>query len=277
MSATTLRRHLSDEELGHIADTMDKSPVEVAEALGRSLHTVRGVRRRLRNGWAPQRQQWSAEEDQILDANYARCTSKQLAAMLPGRTEKAVQHRLNNRGILVGSGRHLSPQKVGKRPLLAKTCPRCGVLLSKDAYRIDSKGVWESWCKGCRRKYGTERQERPDIRARLRQTTSAYYQFAQGVTLERATKQGQEWTESETSVLTDPELTTFSKALMLGRTFYGTSQRLAAIGFVSPRWVDDVSEHRWVIDNPNDVEAVKRKIQAEMESHGIEWKWDWND
>lgn len=72
------------------------------------------------------------------------------------------------------------------------------------------------------------------------------------MTLERAHKNGQPWTEADERILDDPELTTLlEKALRTSRSYYAVASYCDRRGYISKVGLGDAVAGQWRIDNPN--------------------------
>lgn len=246
-----IQRIWTDEEMGYIESTMDRPSKQVAADLGRTQRDVLGARYRLRQGWQG-KQHWTAAEDAlIMESKYR--TAPELARLLPGRTEGAVKKR---RGVLGAPNVQRSakdPFSPAGRPLIAKTCQGCGLLLPAEWFTY-SRGVKISQCRKCRSgQKASDYANNPDpYKARAKkQQTSGYELRAQIITSQLAERSGEEYTEADHKVLADPTLTRLRKALQLKRTYRAVSLQIHKSGYKSFKGVGDPEKDQWLIDNPN--------------------------
>lgn len=240
----------SDEELGFLQDHHDWTAYQVAEVLGRSPMAVSHMRQKISSGWEREREPWTEDEDALVLAT-PHLTNAQVAHRLPGRTASAVGHRREVlravKGVRFDEFVKI-PNHVGARPLVAKSCSKCGLLLAAVWFAFH-RGEWHSACKRCE---GSGRAPRPRTSRQVEQTRTSF-ERRQAMTLEHATNRGQPWTESDHRVLADPDLTLVEKALSLGRTYSGTVNACAGAGYGSKVGLGDPERDQWYVDNPNAV------------------------
>jgi hypothetical protein len=276
------QRSWTDEELGYVTDTMDRPRTEVAEHLGRSIAAVTHTRRHIRTGRVTTNQFWTAEEEKVLRDGQGRFTAQQLADQLPGRSVKKVQNHLSVLGIHLGYTQKRNPFFVANRPLIAKTCVHCGLLLPAKWFTFSPKSKkWASWCRKCQQSlmpdYKANRA--PEKTARERSRQKAYARRAQNLTLLTADRTGQEYTEADHAVLSDPSMSLLGKALSLHRTYNATRSQLSLNGYLTFRTAGDPENDRWFINNPNlaNVDAIRKTVESLVDSGVIErpeWMWD---
>lgn len=195
---------------------------------------------------------WSAEEDAVLLATLT-LTLAEVAALLPGRTPAAISgHRSR---LAKKQGRQLlrngSPLRIGRRPLIAKTCPECGFLLSAKWYVRRNDGQWQKLCTRCHntthavpRKKRTPEAELEAQRNRKR---------VEAAVNAGATRSWFPWLESDMSIISDPELTIAEKASLTRRTFGATKDKCRQMGFKSKRsnGLGDPAKDPWRITDQN--------------------------
>lgn len=199
-----------------------------------------------------------AEDFILLDTPHLTC--EQVGRML-GRTARSVQKR---RGQLKGregitafrvpglaKGRqHAHPWKVGARPLIAKSCLCCGVLLNSSRYDKYASGRWRERCRRCAQ---SPQRRRGDVaKARARENQLQRY------TADHATRSWAEYTEADMAVISDPAKSLFRMALETGRTLsavrnarqrYGIADRTPGVP------LGDLDEAQWVIRLPQKAAA----------------------
>lgn len=240
----------TDEEIGFLTEHQGRSAVWLADELGRSAVAVRKMRARLAAGYgASSRAPWTEDEEAFILAN-PDFTSQQLAEHL-GRSARAVRQRLSECDAPARRGSS-SPHSVGSRTLLAKTCPRCGLLLTPKWFGRDGKGNWVPHCIRCRP--ATKKAKR-DYAARNRAEVSNasrdFFKKMQDYTRDRADRHGQEWVDADHEILRDPEVPILVKALRLGRTYSAVAGQCSKNGYRSLVGHGDPIKGQWVIDNPN--------------------------
>jgi hypothetical protein len=259
---------------------MDRPRREVADHLSRPVHAVGDMRAAINSGWTRTLDVWTPEEDAIILA-YPNFRNEELSARLPGRTATAVSNRRVKIQEQKRSLHTYNPYAVAGRPLLAKTCTKCGRILPGKWFGFGvSHGIkcYSSHCRECSNKriskWGKEAKRHQDGRAR------AYQEKAQAITLPLAEMKGQPWTEADHRVLADPSLTLLAKALITRRTYAGTSGAAQKAGYKSYQPIGDPERDRWLIDNPNAcrVDEITAALKQEFESAGVKFpEWDWDD
>ena len=244
----------TDDEMGHLESLGHMTAREAAAELGRSISAVKQKRRRLAMGWTPERTPWSADEDDFL-RSVPHYTAAQAGAHL-GRTGPAVSIRrgkLGIRGKARGGGpRQGTPFEVGARTLLAKTCPGCGLLLAASWFgrqRSKDRAIrWRPRCLRCQpaknaeqvRAYNAKRRAEGAARGTLEKRLQA-------LSLDRANKRGEPYTEKDHEVLARPDLTTFEKATTLGRTYFATKNLVSESGYTSRVGRGEAVTGQWII------------------------------
>lgn len=251
-------RQWTDEEYGYVQDTMKEPAAEVAAALGRSRDSVYNVRSKLRAGFVPTVIPWSEDEDQYLrDTRWL--TAEKVAEHL-NRTYGSVAKRRN---VLFGKEGieaapvNKSPTSNGKRLLIAKTCPKCGLLL--DAFWFlktksgGHAGMWTTYCRKCS---GSGKRD-DQGKARDRKHQSARLAVLQRLSLRHAERKGEEWTEADQRVLADPDLTVFEKSALTRRTYFATANAIERYGhkFSKPD-IGDPKDSQWAIHLHPDVQRM---------------------
>jgi hypothetical protein len=264
-------RSWSDEELGFLFDHCEvvggrvRGIVDdqgfrwtceaIADVLGRTPTAVSHKRSRiLLHDWQPtQSSDWSTDEDDIL-METGNLTTSQVAKLLPGRTESAVAYRRNvlrsvhpHLSFLGNKGKNLSPFRIGRRPLVAKTCITCGLLLDASWFYFKQRKRQTQWSSDCRRC----EQGRKVRSVTERRNSRAAADRLQAITLPHAVNKMKEWTASEDELLADPDLRAIEKALRLGRTYLAVRKRMHDIGLTMPIDMGDPRDDVWLIDAPN--------------------------
>lgn len=271
------RRKWTDYEIGFIQDHDDWPVERIADELGRTVDSVRQKRTSVRRGWTPTENAWSAMEDDFLLAN-PRMSESDASSHLR-RTPGAVGARrivLAKRGnAALGFGKNFAPSRVGARPLLAKTCPNCGLLLQAMWFNKNRVG-YTRLCGRCVHRTRTTKQVVTD---RQRRQHKEFVQKYQALTIAGASRNGQPWVESDFKVLQDPDMTAFQKALALHRTYKATARACQINGFKSKVGLGDPERDQWIIENPNmaRVEEISgHSKRAELVSAGRP-DFDWDD
>ncbi|MDO5535403.1 MAG: hypothetical protein Q4F65_12225 [Propionibacteriaceae bacterium] len=214
--------------------------------------------------------QWTEDELDLLRVT-RHMSASQVAELMPGRTAggvKKARQQLQKREPWLNFGdyaiRNKDPHRIGRRPLVAKTCTKCGELRDGTAYYFDAKDrVWFSCCRYC---HAADRKRLTS--GKVTQGQRVAYQRKQRelneMTLKNATRHGQEWTEKDAQVLSDPDLMDVEKALLLRRTYYATVTRRRDSGLVSKRinHIGDPDACRWFIDAPNAVALMQEEGAA---------------
>lgn len=257
------RKPWTDEEIGFLQEHADWPVPSIAEELGRSRRSIDSARAKLKVGKLGRgiRAPWSPDEDSVLIEAGPWITSKQLAAVLPGRSHVAVKRRRVELGLeVLAAGANVMPQSTAGRPLVAKTCTKCGLLLAGSWFRLTKGRGTREWAAACRKcnaeRCEKNREENPEYRERAKANTrkanKAWVDRAQQVTRQHATKNGEPYTELDHKVLADPDLTNLQKALRLGRTYSAVNTMCHNAGHTSRRdGLGDPERDVWVIDNPN--------------------------
>lgn len=272
------RRTFTDDDLGYIADSMDRPRADVAAFLGVDNDAVSNMRRLIKSGWSRKKSRWTAEEDEFIRRNQTMSVN-QMSSNLPGRTYDAVAARVSYLGLNIGNHKR-DPMALGMRTMLAKTCPRCGLLLPPEWFFLNKKkGFYRRECKKCDSQTTMER--RPDDKRRNNERLIEYAKRAQEISLETADKKGCEYTEADHAVLADESLTRLSKALILHRTYQGVSNTIFSNGYKSKgSRLGNPQRDRWLIDNPNAsrVDEITAALKQEFTDAGIQFpEWDWDD
>lgn len=220
---------------------------------------------------AERQRRWSQDEVDWLIENTHQMSSSALADQL-GRSVKSVQRKAEQlhlpiwRSELFGDGLRDIQGKVqiGKRRLLAKTCPKCGrFLMARRFFQRKSgsrQGHWYVDCIGCTSHAAN--QGRPD-RDRGREAR----QKNQQASSRNAYAHYQPWTKEEDDIVRDVEQypSVMECATKLGRTYQATQQRSYDLGVHRASFAD-VGKY-WIIrfDRPLD---PAHGIGARMEIEG---------
>lgn len=250
------QRAWTDDEIGFLLDRADQPARVIAEELGRGVSGVRVMRRKVLSGHVPMNA-WTESEDEFILSNRD-MTHEQVAKHL-GRAEHATHRRRSTLakrlGVSFRGGK--SPHHVGRRTLLAKTCPKCGLLLTAKWFsrRGDQSGALRGDCIRCEVQQGGQPEIRKAAAERSKSATARRseqnFQKLQAITREKAHHHGQPWVEADHAILDDPESTILSKALRLGRTYSAVANQCHANGYRSLVGLGDPIKGQWVIDNPN--------------------------
>lgn len=247
-------RFWTEDDKGFVLDNPEMSARELGELIDRSGESVQKMRRALAQGFSPSRMPWSETEDDIIIAGGPYATIEALTSKLPGRTSSAIKERRQTLGVNGARGLNKSPHTPGGRPLIAKSCVACGLLLPSDwfAWRNATR-TWASRCKKCASQYVNRYRKGPDDAERKRRarSSSESYRRFQATSLERATNRRQPYTAEDHKVLADPDLTLHQKALRLGRSYAAVADACSVSGYKSHVGLGDAEKDIWVIENPN--------------------------
>lgn len=248
-------------ELNFIDAHPDMSKADLADALLREPWEITSAVGMLRS--KKQSEPWTIEEDAFLLAT-RHLTARQVAAQV-GRTYDAVTSRRKIlsklRDVDFGYGALLaSPTHIGARPLIAKTCPKCGLLLASEWFAFrPARGTraahWRVGCKKCvsGSNYRSTKDGVNNYKGsgRYRSKTAESRQRLQDITISRASRSREVWLEADHEVLRDPDLTLLEKALKLGRTYNATACACSRSGYKSHVGLGSAERDQWYIDNPN--------------------------
>jgi hypothetical protein len=244
----------TDEEYGILQDHEDWTARQLAMILNHSLGSIRQKRIRLRKGWSPidQRERWSTDDDRFL-VSTAHMGSQEVATLL-GRTSNAVRLRRKILGSVkrIYWGRNGDPSRIGNRPLIAKTCPTCGLLLQAEWFaRASSNGRYCGHRSECKRCFKPERHTTRSDRGGRNLSAEMSNGQLQELSLPHASRSGEIWSSSEHEILSDPDLTRLEKAIRLKRTYFAAVTMIAKCGYQSKVGLGDPERDQWIIDNPN--------------------------
>lgn len=250
-------RPWTDEDLGFLADNEHMSARELGQLMGRGMQSVQKKREQVREGWTRLKERWTEDELDVVRAT-PNLTAQQVAERLPGRTYKAVTSArkmlAHSEGATFQAYPTKSPHHVGRRRLLAKTCPSCGLFLDAEWWSRQSNGSLRHHCMKCL-SVATVRSQRERGRPSTssRDGGASARKFArklQDLSLAHAVNRGKEWTEADMPTLSDPDLTAIEKALKLGRTYFATHTACQSFGFTSRVGRGDPIHGTWVIHFP---------------------------
>lgn len=231
-----------------LRNTIDLTARQLTELLpGRTVSSITQRRIKLKLSTDFRRSPWTSAEDEIIRRT-VNLTARQVTDLLPGRTLEAIKYRRKEIGSFARSSTSaLSPNQVGSRTLLAKTCPRCGLLLDATWFRweekrLDRPGGWSPFCRKCAGSTGSEFRS-----WKGRKDADASRRVKQALTVDRAHRAGQPWTEADDRVLDNPELTLLEKALKTGRTYNAVQSRCSNRGYTSKVGLGDAVAGQWRI------------------------------
>lgn len=252
-AANPQRRYWTDEEYGLI-QSGEYPTRELALMMECSMSTIKQVRRRIESGDDGQGSRFNPFEDDVIRERGPHLTAKQLGALL-GRPWQSVSDRRRKLGVPVGY--NFDPAKIGARPLVAKTCLGCGLLLQADWFTfLPSKRKWSQRCRKCASTYTTQLPSYKASVARRMDKLSIsgrrWIAEAQEYTRRHATHAGQPYTEADHKVLANGDLTHMDKAIQLGRTWVAIATACRTFGYKSHIGVGNPESDQWIIDNPND-------------------------
>jgi hypothetical protein len=279
------KRHVwTDEDLGVIADTLDIPAAEVARRLDTTTAHVHVYRRKVRSGWTNKQPDWAEAEKAILTSASPYSTAADLAKELPGRSERSIASQRVRMGLRSIPAAHKIAHLTGGRPLIAKTCRGCGLLLPAGWFVWNQKRrIWSGDCKRCRSDerleayHGGDKDlwQRPNREAQRKSLD-----IHQAVSLPSASRNGYGYEEKDHTVLSDPDLTLLEKALKLNRTFLAVRSAVVKFGYKSHSGLGDPERDAWMIDNPNAerIDEIREALNAtpELVSAGKP-AWDWDD
>lgn len=227
----------------------DRPASYVARSLDRSVGCIYSKRSKIRTRPPEaQRYPWTDYENDLLrDVRY---TAQQLSEMLPGRTKSAVQKQRSSLQIPEFAN---GATRIAGRPLLAKTCRTCGLLLQGKWFTLDKKRrKWTSSCKKCRESQSDGIYRQNPVRVKNKSAASKeFYRQMQELTMATADRHRFPWTESDHKVLANPDMTFLEKALSLGRTYNSVRTACVRSGYRTVESLGDPERDRWIIDNPN--------------------------
>ena len=232
------RRAWTDEEYGFIlSPPRGWTHEDIAEHLGRTVATVKKYRRKLKGDWTREREAFTAEDLTYIADTMDRFASDVAADL--GRTKASIQQARNKlrakgvAGFSTAPFKRPVPHEVGARTLLAKTCPKCGLLWGGGEFTRMTRG-YHPLCQRClnraRRGRGTAKPRQPYIAAMEAVTRS----FATISTPYRA-RGGEVWTGPDVDLLADRTLTTPQIAARLGRTWQAVQGALKRYDVQRPR------------------------------------------
>lgn len=239
----------SEEELSYISDR-SLTASEVASLTGIKRGTVSGIRQRIDKGSFSTSDWLDSEVDYIVE-KAGRMTTARIAAQL-GRPEQEVDievERLRRNGVIGDRGlSNKNPAWVGHRPLIAKTCPSCGLLLGAEWFPWGGHG-WAHDCKKCKgdRKNAVSKERYAKEKTTGQQRSIEIGLAKQRYTADRAVNRFNRWTEADIAILADRSLSIFDKALKLGRTYYATQQKYVKEGLSTFEPISDPEEGEWKI------------------------------
>ncbi len=261
---------------------------DVATALGRTAPAVKTMRVKLRRGYSgPAITAWSHEEDRVvLDTSLS---AIQMEQRLPGRSLGAIRTRRAVIGAPHSFGNR-DPHAPGPRPLIARTCKDCGLLLPAEWFRLARSrhaNIRRAECRKCASIASVEYEAAlSDERAAGRRERAVSYRAtyalkAQALTAPLAAMSGQEYTESDHAVLSDPTRTALDKALSLRRTYVAVVHMMSVNGYKSVTGIPDPALEQWLIDNPNAdrIDEITASLtERELVSAGnVRPDFEWDD
>lgn len=198
-------------------------------------------------------ERWSEADDAAIMELYSTCTIKQMAKYT-GRTPGAVvgrMHRLRRDGLIntKAPGRIMNAFSIpSKSILLAKTCPRCGDLLSTEHYRRKRNGAYMAWCIKCVNKHGEKRDRK--------NTGRQFWDIAQKVSKQTAANHGNEWTNHELDIVDDDKKSNLELAITLGRTYSSICSIRTKRG-IKRNNLDNFGP--WLIHFPNALKVLRQE------------------
>lgn len=267
------QRPWTDEDMGYIASTLSDPASTVAERIGRSVRMVYNKRSHIKAGWSRKYDSWTPLEDDMLLDLSSKLTASEIAERMPGRTVSSIFNRCHRLGAALGMGQSKNPFFISNRPLIAKTCNTCGLLLPSKWFGYSTKNrAWSSDCRNCCTTYA---------RGRKYQTIkdASYATRAQALSLPNALNSGNPWVESDHRVLLDPTLTHLAKALKLNRTYNAIAGACQRNGYKSHVGIGDPEQDQWLIDNPNagHVEEIAASLNQAGSTTAARPEFEWDD
>lgn len=282
-------RAWTDEEMGVIAARPAEPAEALARELGRSADAIYKARARVRKGWTRERESWSKEDDAFIMSAPTHLTASQMASRLPGRTMEAVKHRRRTLGAPHSQpGDVYSPNAIGTRPLIAKTCRKCGHLLPGEKfYSRKGRAGYLSECAYCIAEHTRAWKEKnPDRDNRApgekAEAMRRWNRRMREATAAGATRSGMPYLEADFEVLANPRLSLMAKALALKRTYAAVSNVCASHSYASSIGANHGhrSDAAWSIDNPNAdrIEEITAALKQEFTDACVTFPaWDWDD
>jgi hypothetical protein len=242
------KRHESrwtSEELNFLDMNLEMPLTELSSALGRDPVEVSRATARLQSEHLSE--PWTQEEEDFV-ASTPHFTARQVAQQL-GRSYGAVANRrallTRAKGIKFGvHGANKSPFGIGARPLVAKTCTRCGLLLASEWFhynpRQNGTGGWSPACRKCLSKASGERENK-----------GAYHNSERYREKTKESRNKSHWIEADHDILRDPDLSLLEKALKLQRSYNAVSIICSTNGYKSHVGLGSAERDQWYIDNPH--------------------------
>lgn len=235
--------------LKELCAALDRDPVPVSRAKARIEHPTLS-------------DPWTVEDDQFV-LSTPHLTAAQVGRHLGRSTHSVTARRAilaEVKGVRFGKpGDVKNPSHIGARPLIAKTCIKCGKLLAAEWFSYsptqNGKGGWRTRCRKCLS--GDNREQGKGSNkyhgsARYREKTRESRKRLQDLTVPRATRGGDPWLEADHTVLRDPDLTLFEKALELKRSYNAVSIICSTHGYRSHVGLGKQTD-LWRIFNPNEL------------------------
>ena len=236
---------ITEHEMSIIADTSIPAD-DAAQLVGRSRTTVYAIRRKMNLGTL-RLSDWSPEETNFIIEHRGSMEMAAMAEFLQRPMNQVFNEttRLRREGVLGElTTQRLAPWIVSDRPLLAKTCLKCDLLLDGEWFpmRPNKNGSKKHYATDCKRCQSDRVMNRPGRKTSERK----YMAKVQAYTLERAENHRKEWTSSDLEVLKDESKTVLQKALELQRTYQAVTHALHKNGLTSePVRLGDPSDSAW--------------------------------
>lgn len=250
----------SAEELNFIDANLDMGLDEMCAALGRDRVETSRAKARIESRFLSE--PWTEEEDRFV-LSTPHFTARQVARQLE-RSYAAVVNRRQllsrEHGVKFGVNMNKSPFMIGARPLVAKTCTTCGLLLASEWFGFSAKqngtGGWRTQCRKCLAGVSAEYNSKNGPSTyhgseRYKHKSRESRNKLQALTVPRASRGGQPWIEEEHEILRDPDMTLLEKALKLQRTYNAVSIICSTNGYKSHVGLGSAERDQWYIDNPN--------------------------
>jgi hypothetical protein len=215
------KRHprITDAELGVVADTMGESLAVVADMLGRSRKSVNNMRAMVRRGDPRKgKRYWTEDEIERMRDLPERVSQSELLELFPGRSLSSIKAKRSEVST--------TPYQIqrGGRTLVARTCTACGLLRPAEWFGKTSRGAPSARCRECGVVLNRERPDKNEWRVRM-----------QDASMQHASRGGEDLTDRDHRVLSDPELSDFAKAIKLNRTYVAVTTARRKFGYTSAR------------------------------------------
>lgn len=230
---------------------------------------------------------WTASEEKFLLDNASTLKVTEMSERL-GRTLGSTYKKFKSLGLSGKNWNETDPLVPNGRKLLARTCTKCGTLLSAELFVDTVKGKYSgkrASCRLCESRLSVTREKHAiseEKKRHRREYRTSWRRELEDRTRNVAQRSGYEYTDADYKVLENPHLTNTEKALALKRTHGAICLKVRESGFKSRGNSINPNEFEsWMIDNPNvlSIEEIKGNLR-ELESaaskpvHPSQWYWD---